>query len=375
MKPYMVLVSSALLAVGCGKKRDHSESGAAVGSSVKPAQTGSGSAAGSAHAAGKMTVPHDVPLTGEALAAQHAECVDSINTNKLDDFAKHCVHPQVVIHEVGFADYTGAEALVDFYSQLKTAVPDLKLAPQLVLVSGREVMAVLLVTGTQTGPLKLPDGSEQKPSGKRVGLLAFEHLQTDDKNRIVEQWEYMDHHTFIEQLGVGHADGAPTRAALSNGWPNAPVVVVTKEDDLEATNVAVADKLFAAIAAHKPADMLALVDDAIVEVDQADHVDHKKANLAETYQQLFTALPDLQVHISQRFAAGPYVVIEGKLVGTHRGPLEGIKATNKPVEISFAEVLKIDNGKIVERWRFRDGMALTNQLVAGTKRSQKPGAK
>lgn len=362
----MVLALSAVFAVGCGKKHEQSESHAGAGSAQMPTPSaGSGSGASGAHAAGKMTVPHDVPLTGEALAAQHAECTESVNAGKLDDFAKHCVHPDVVVHEAGYADYTGADALVGFYKQLKTALPDLKLSPQLVLVSGREVMAVLLVTGTQTGPLQLPDGSEQKPSGKRVGLLAFEHLQTDEQNRIVEQWEYMDYHSFVEQLGVGHADGGPTRPALANGWPNAPVIAVTKDDDLERTNIAIADKLFASIAAHKPTDMLALLDDSVVESDQADHVDYKKADLAATYQQLFTALPDAQVHVSQRFAAGPYVVLEGKLVGTHRGPLEGIAATNKPIEISFAEVLKIGNGKIVERWRFRDGMALTNQLVAG----------
>lgn len=343
--------------------------------------SGSGSAAGEGSGSGtkpnaELTAPHGIPLTGEALAKHFSECLGNLNAGKLDDVKQHCFDPAVAIHEVDFDDFQGADVTLDYYQTMRTAMPDWKIEPQLVLVSGRNIHAISLVTGKHTGTLKLPDNREVKATDKKVGLLLYQHLQTSPENKTVEEWEYMDHHTLEDQLGFGEKTSGPTRPVLDKGWAGAPIVLVTKDDSAEEANIVFATKATEALNGHKAADVAALFADDATLSDQGDHEDYRgKVAIMAGVQTWLTAFPDAKVNVSHSVAAGDYVFVEGTLTGTHKGTFGGVAPTNKAIITSYADVFRIKDGKIAEAWRFRDQMALTAQLTAPAKPAPEPKKK
>lgn len=56
------------------------------------------------------------------------------------------------------------------------------------------------------------------------------------------------------------------------------------------------------------------------------------------------------------------VVIRWTAQGTHRGELMQIPATNKKVSLKGIDVLRVENGKIAERWGEFDALGMLAQL-------------
>jgi predicted ester cyclase len=52
------------------------------------------------------------------------------------------------------------------------------------------------------------------------------------------------------------------------------------------------------------------------------------------------------------------------LTGTHQGELMGVAATGRRVEFSGIDIIRIDDGKVVEHWGATDTMALMQQVGA-----------
>ena len=69
--------------------------------------------------------------------------------------------------------------------------------------------------------------------------------------------------------------------------------------------------------------------------------------VARRYEALWTALPDLNVRLRRVVAIdGDRVVSEHTLSGTHLGPLFGVPATGRPVEVDTAVVWELKDGRI-----------------------------
>src|SRR5205814_9072613 len=134
--------------------------GSAMGSAM-PAKgsAGSGSAAPAA------------PAKPEDLAKKFDDCWAAFNANKMDDFKK-CFTADSVYEQPGSGapPVTGPDAIAAFVATYKTAFPDIKGEKELVLVNGHDVIAVMLVTGTNTGPMKTPMG-EMAATNKKIGLF------------------------------------------------------------------------------------------------------------------------------------------------------------------------------------------------------------
>jgi len=65
---------------------------------------------------------------------------------------------------------------------------------------------------------------------------------------------------------------------------------------------------------------------------------------------LFTAFPDLTSENDGILGDGDKVVIQWTIRGTQTGDLFGMPATNKPIEVSGMDVLRVENGQFVEHW-------------------------
>ena len=78
------------------------------------------------------------------------------------------------------------------------------------------------------------------------------------------------------------------------------------------------------------------------------------------------AMPDAQAIVEQVHEAGEVVVVEGRFVGTHTGPLvtpDGdIAPTGASVNLRFADVSRVDGDKITAYHTYYDQLAFMTQL-------------
>ena len=80
------------------------------------------------------------------------------------------------------------------------------------------------------------------------------------------------------------------------------------------------------------------------------------------------ALPDSQIKRTNEFVAGDTFISEGAFTGTQTGefptPQGAIPASGNPVNIRFASVKRVSNGKIVSERLYFDQMELMMQIGA-----------
>lgn len=111
----------------------------------------------------------------------------------------------------------------------------------------------------------------------------------------------------------------------------------------------------------------------IDELIAPDAVDHstvggkEKSELGgESFKQIITmfraAIPDIKLTIEDEIFAGDKVVHRWNLEGTNTGPLMGIPPTNKKVRFTGTTIVRMRDGKIVERWTNVDELGLLQQL-------------
>jgi len=150
---------------------------------------------------------------------------------------------------------------------------------------------------------------------------------------------------------------------IEKGWAGAPIIVVAADDAKEKANLEIVKKSNEAFNTHKVPDALAFWADDGLESDQAGDKDAKgKKELEAGLKTFLTAFPDVKLDVPNLYAAGDFVVALGTFSGTNTGPLGKMKKTDKKVTGNFAEVIKIKDNKVAEIWRFRNGMAMAQQL-------------
>jgi len=93
---------------------------------------------------------------------------------------------------------------------------------------------------------------------------------------------------------------------------------------------------------------------------------HGLAPFREYLETLKRAMPDAQAVIEKTFEADDAVIVEGRFVGTFTGPLaspDGDVAPNgATVDLRFADVSCIRDGKIVSYHTYYDQLGMLTQL-------------
>src|SRR5579859_7126600 len=78
------------------------------------------------------------------------------------------------------------------------------------------------------------------------------------------------------------------------------------------------------------------------------------------------AMPDARAIVEQRVEAGETVAVEGRFTGTHTGPLTtddgDVEPTGATVDLRFADVARVHEGKIVAYHTYYDQLGLLTQL-------------
>jgi steroid delta-isomerase-like uncharacterized protein len=110
--------------------------------------------------------------------------------------------------------------------------------------------------------------------------------------------------------------------------------------------------------------------DLIDEMVAADGVDHQAppgaAQGAEGLKQFLSmfrsAFPDVRATIDQVIAEGDTIAARFTMSGTHQGEFFGIPPTGKRMEITGIDVVRFENGKMVEHWGNQDDLGMMQQL-------------
>jgi predicted ester cyclase len=333
----------------------------------EPAATGSAPGSNNMAQGSDQMKPPETPKAvkkeGKDLAQAYLDCGKLMTAGKWDDFKKTCVADGFVSHKGdGLPDGTWEEEQKEMEG-MRAAFPDMKMDPQVVIVSGRNVYGVSLMTATHTGPMEMPGMAPVPATNKKIGMLFFHKLALDDENKAKEEWAYMDPMTFMGQLGLTPKGAPPVRPVMEKGV-DAPMIIVAADDEKEKKNVEAAQAATKAMESHKTADIVATYTDDAVESDQADAKDLKgKKEIQGGTDMFLKAFPDFKLAgDAQYVGAGDYVVLIGKFEGTNKGALGKMKATNKHVTGDFAEIIEMKDGKIAKLWRFRNGYAMAAQL-------------
>ena len=267
---------------------------------------------------------------------------------------RDCLAERFVGREVDVTGALDGRALVAQLDALRAAFPDLRVAPQLVLVADRRVFAVAQVEGTQQGVLHGPRG-DIGPAGKRIGVTAVFDVEFDATGHAVEASVYLDRIAILGQLAALPEGFDPPRPALAH-LDATPLVASQAGDAKERANAAVVRTFTDAVNAHRTADVLAVVGDDIVDSDAGLSSDLSGGAVRQMYTRLLHDVADYHREVPAVFAIGDYVIAPGVKTGTWD--------TSK-VKLHYIEVLRLDRGKIVENRRIYDGLAMVDQIIAG----------
>jgi predicted ester cyclase len=354
----LLAAALALVAMPACKKKDADQPAPA------PAPTpamGSGSAATPAPNAKPTEKEPAKPKTAQEMVDMYKSCTENINAGKFDDFLNTCVDANYVGHE-GDKSIKRDDVKAEFVA-MKAAFPDMKFAPQLVLVNGHTIIGVGLMTGTNEGTMKMPGMPDVPATHKKVGSLWAHKLALGDDGKAKEEWMFADEGTMMAQLGLMPKDAPPKRAAMDKGLDGAPIVAIAADDAKEKANLETAKKAVDAFNAHKSADMAALWTDDVVETDIADAADHKgKKELEKGLKEFQTTFSDAKLADTNAIAAGDFVAETGKFEGTNDHDGMHMKKTGKHVSVPYLEIVQSKDGKASHIWRFYNGMDFAMQL-------------
>lgn len=74
------------------------------------------------------------------------------------------------------------------------------------------------------------------------------------------------------------------------------------------------------------------------------------------------AFPDLRYEVEEYIAEGDKTAFWGRVTGTHEGPFMGVKPTGNEFDIMGIGVVRVEDGKVAERWANFDLFGMFQQL-------------
>ncbi len=87
-----------------------------------------------------------------------------------------------------------------------------------------------------------------------------------------------------------------------------------------------------------------------------------KEEVGAFLEQLFRALPDLELDVTLRAPRGRYVAEEYVIRGTHLGPMFGLPATGRRLEIKAMSMVEMRDGKLKEDHFYFDAATAMRQM-------------
>ena len=89
-----------------------------------------------------------------------------------------------------------------------------------------------------------------------------------------------------------------------------------------------------------------------------------RAGAKQWFEILFAAFPDLTMTAEDTIVEGDKVVARVRAQGTQRGEFMGMPGSGRPVDVELIDILRVENGKVVEHWGVVDNATMMMQLGA-----------
>ena len=77
---------------------------------------------------------------------------------------------------------------------------------------------------------------------------------------------------------------------------------------------------------------------------------------------LLPGIPDMTLPIEDVIAEGEKVLVRLRVKGTHGGPLMGMAATGRKIDIAVLDLFQIRDGRLIEHWALLDNLGMLKQL-------------
>lgn len=352
MNKLALLAAAGLALAGCKRNTDAKPS-SLEGSAMTPA-SGAGSG-------GSATATMPKPITQDEIAKRFDDCWKQWGIAKWDA-VQDCYTSDASFDTPGsgMPGVTGNASIVALMQSRRTAFSDEKGQTQLVLVDGRKLVGITLLTGKNTGPMKTPMG-ESPATGKSIGLYMGQVLRFDDKGKITNESDYLDHATLEHQLEPDN--GHPSRSAIEKLTIPAQTVVA-KDDAAEKANLGIAKQFVDGFNKHDDKALAGLIADDAVWSDRTQPKNMTKKQLISHLGLLWKGFSDLKIAGADSMAAGNYVTTTASFEGTNDGdlPVMHVKKTGKKVSVPVLIVHEFAGGKVKAAWLFYQSTSLASQL-------------
>ena len=146
-------------------------------------------------------------MSKEANIATTKKLGEAVNQGSLQEFYK-IFAPDVVDHDPAPDQGKGPEGFIGFFTQLRRAFPDLKIAVEQMVADEDNVSIAYTMTGTQEGPFQgIP------ATGKKIKARGMQIAKFNADALIKERWGSSDQMGILEQIGAvtasKHMDDPP----------------------------------------------------------------------------------------------------------------------------------------------------------------------
>jgi steroid delta-isomerase-like uncharacterized protein len=106
-----------------------------------------------------------------------------------------------------------------------------------------------------------------------------------------------------------------------------------------------------------------LVSEAFIEHEETPTDADGRDGLHELFTAMHDAFSDFAITIEDMVAEGDKVFVRGTIQGIQRAEFLGIPSKGKPMLVPVADVLRFEEGRIVEHWGLMDTGQLMEQLL------------
>ena len=275
------------------------------------------------------------------------------------ELAHEIISPNMQVHGAGGqAVGMGPDGLIDLIRTWRTAFPDGRMEIDDLIVEGDTVAIRNTWYGTQEAEFYgIP------PSGKSVAVTSV-GIDRVQEGLVTEGWGELDMVGMMQQLGALPIVGPGAVAAGASPTWGPTASSSGGETGSPEENRGILRRFVEALA-NADADAAGELADAGVFFDHSPGWGTSNlASVLETQATLRAAMPDLryEVDASNMVCEGNQVAAHSVVRGTHTGdPLYGAEASGNEVVWTHSDFVRLDGGKIVERWTATDMLTLFQQ--------------
>lgn len=279
----------------------------------------------------------------------------AINEVHLDDLAQ-LYAPDAIRKAPGEPDCVGQQEIKAHFQNWVGVFEQPVMADKLLFVKGQVMVAIWCWKARHVNPfMGVP------ALGKEVGLIGASIYWTDADGRIVREHTYADPYTLMIQLGAIEDSG--------RGIPDFPGECEVIFADAQANDVENLHQLrkYNLLLLNKDLEpwLDCMTDDIEWDDQMVPGLAIGKEHSKSDFIMLSEAFPDAKINMNNLWSVGKYVIHQGIFTATHLGPIKGIPASNKVVNVDNMDIVYFENGKIRNGWTFGNTLDMGAQMGLG----------